>query len=356
MRIDDLDTPCLVIDEALALANIAAMARACADAGVALRPHAKTHKSLLFSQAQMDAGAVGLTCAKVSEAERVAPAGSSVFVAYQVLGEGKRRRLAALRERNDVITGVDSAHAIAEAALVGTRANPLPVRIEVDTGTHRTGVSPAEVPSLAVQIGRCPTLRLDGLYSFEGHVYNSSSAAERERIARDAVALLVEASRAITSDWEALARSVGATPAVPYYLRAAGATELRPGAYVFMDANQVSLGAYWEQCAATVLATVVSTPTESRAVVDAGTKTLAADGVPRGKVARVLGHNLWVTRASEEHGIIECKGDHGLSVGQRVRLVPWHVCPVVNLADRFALLAPDSGVRWCPVDGRGCSA
>jgi D-serine deaminase-like pyridoxal phosphate-dependent protein len=307
---------------------------------VRLRPHAKTHKIVEIGRMQVAAGAAGLSLAKASEAEVFAAAGfDDLFVAYPVVGADKGRRLLALADRVRLAAGVDSedgARTLADVFRAAGRR--LDVLLKVDVGFHRVGVSPERAAEAARRVADLPGLRLRGLFTFAGHAYLEESLEGVTRVALSEGSTLVETAQRIRDtglDLEEV--SVGSTPTARHAMAVVGVTECRPGNYVYNDASQVSLGTCaLEDCALTVLATVVSVPAADRAVVDAGSKTLSSDPLrPRGAgFGFVLGRRSRVARLSEEHGVIEVAAGEAFRVGERVRILPNHACVVSNLHDR----------------------
>jgi len=337
----DLDTPAVVVDMARLEQNVARMAAVAGKAGVRLRPHAKTHKSAAVARLQIDAGAAGLTVAKLGEAEAFADAGfDDFFIAYPTVGQDKARRLLALSERARLIVGVDSEEGARTLAEVFSAADRrLDVRIEVDVGLNRTGVGPDAALALARSLARLPGLRLQGLFTHAGQAYAEPSPDRVAAVGRsegETLARCAEALRADGFDIEDV--SVGSTPTAVEAMSVAGVTECRPGTYVFNDATQVALGVCGpEQCALTVLATVASVPAPDRAVVDAGTKTLTSEAIrSRTDTFGLLTDGRGrLVRLTEEHGVVEPSPNARFRVGERVRILPSHVCPVVNLHDRL---------------------
>ncbi len=324
-------TPHIRIDREVLQRNIDAMQGAAGSAGLALRPHAKTHKSVEVARLQLAAGAVGLTVATVAEAEVFAEVCDDLFIAYPLWVDDERAgRLRDVLGRSVVAVGVDSVESVQQLAPLAGAG--LRVRVEVDSGHHRSGVPATEVVPVAraaVEAG----LAVDGVFTFPGHSYSPDSrataAADEHRelgFARDA---LVAAGIACPSV------SGGSTPSVEY-ARGEVLTEVRPGVYVFGDAQQWELGtATPDQVALTVIATVVGRYPD-RVVLDAGSKVLGAD---RSAWAtgngRLLDHpEARITALSEHHATVT-----GLDAprGTRVRVVPNHVCTTVNLADTVVL-------------------
>ena len=341
MILDSIETPAVLVDLDVVERNVAAMAERARRAGVRLRPHAKTHKTVEIGRLQLAAGAEGLSVAKVGEAEVFAAAGfQDLFVAYPVVGEDKGRRLLALSDRARLAVGVDSPdgartlHAVFQAS--GRR---LDVLLKIDVGFHRVGVPPDQAVQAAQSISTLSGLRLRGVFTHAGHAYLAGSPDGVADIGRAEGSILVETAQRIRdAGIEIEEVSVGSTPTARHAMSVPGVTECRPGNYVFHDASQVSLGVCApEDCALTVLATVVSVPAADRAVVDAGSKTLSSDPLrPSGPGhGFVLGRRSRIARLSEEHGVIEVLPGEGFRVGERVRILPNHACVVSNLHDRL---------------------
>lgn len=346
--IDDIDTPAVLIDLDVALHNIA-RAQAQADAaGVKLRPHIKTHKLPLLAGKQVEAGAVGITCQKVGEAEVMADAGlTDIFIPYNILGKAKLDRLLALHRRIAISVTADSATTIAGYAGAFTGpGKPLKVLIECDTGGARVGVQTAdEALELARLIAAAPGLRFGGLMTFPP-VGAPEETEAWLRACRDLLAGNGLACETV---------STGGTPDMWRKADASIVTEYRPGTYVYMDRYQVDRGAATlEDCAATVLATVVSRPTPTRAILDAGSKALTSDTLGLPDHGELIGHpGARVVGLSEEHGKVELPAGSPLKVGDRVRVLPDHICPVVNLFDEVHLISGNKVVDTLPVAARG---
>lgn len=355
----DLETPALLVDERRLEANLASMATSAAARGMALRPHAKTHKCLEIAHRQLALGAAGLTVATVGEAEIFADAGvDDLFVAYPVWPGGRRStRLAALAERVRLRVGVDStagARALAESA--GRSGGGFELLVEVDSGQHRTGVPPPEagaLAALATDLG----LRVAGVFTFPGHAYAPdapvAAAAQEEAALAQAAVSLAEAGLPCP------VRSGGSTPTAARS-RAGTLSELRPGVYVFNDAQQVRLGTCTpDQVALAVAATVVSARRD-RFVLDAGSKVLGADRPPW-----MLGHGLVlgvpgavVSDLSEHHGVVALgPGAEAAApvVGSTVAVVPNHVCTAVNLVDELVVVDDGEVVDRWRVAARGAN-
>ena len=343
-------TPLAAVDEDVMERNLAAMAALAAAAGVALRPHAKTHKSGFVARRQLAHGAAGLTCATLREAEVFAAAGvEDLLLAHPPVGEVKSRRLAALAGRVPrLAVAVDSLEAAAFAAA------PVELVWEVDSGLHRMGTAPGAATAEAVLrlLERVGPERVRGLLTHGGHVYRVGAPEERRAAAaQEAEALLDSAERLRAAGFEPRLLSVGSTPTAEFAGAQGGINEIRPGTYVFGDANQVALGSQrLEDCALAVVATVVAVHPD-RAVIDAGSKAISNDLRVAGVSGwgSVLGHpELVLDRLSEEHGVLT--GAIGpLRVGARLAVVPNHVCTTVNLHSELLF----TGSGWQPVEARG---
>ncbi len=357
MLYPELDTPCIVIDLDQAERNVTRMQAIAQKAGVKLRPHTKTHKSAFFAHMQLEAGAAGITCAKLGEAEVMADAGcTDILIAYPLIGTQKMDRLTRLAARVERLTVSLDSYEVAEAlSAVGERlGRPLGVYLEVDTGQHRVGRQPGtDAIQFARGLDRFPGIRLTGVMSHAGPTWKGQDDAENRRYARQEVAWLTEIKAALgRPDLEI---SVGATPTAHLVGQTEGVTEMRPGTYIFYDRNSMALGlAREEDCAMRVLTTVVSQTAAGRAVIDAGSKSLAMDPHRDGGHGHVVGLPLVsVARLTEEHGQLEYPAGTSLRVGQRLEVIPNHVCPAVNLFDQAYGVRNGQVVTTISIDGRG---
>ncbi len=372
MHVTELDTPALVVDLDVLAANIEAMASIAREAGVRLRPHTKTHKCPEIARLQVDAGAAGITVAKLGEAEVMADAGfDDVLVAYPIVGEAKLARLRALRERARVRVSLDSVAVARGIGSVGSAADPVEVLIEVDTGHHRMGRPPGGVTAqLAAEVAAVPGLEVVGLLSHAGHAYRAEPGDLAAVAAREADDLAATAEACARAGIEIREISVGSTPTAGAVSGAAGITESRPGTYVFNDVQQMRLGVATEaDCAARVLATVVSRPWEDRFVIDAGSKSLSSDGGDGppfpGRGVLAGRPDLELDFLTEEHGVGheiaggwdqdggQDVGGGGLEVGDRLEVIPLHVCSSVNLFDTAAGVRAGVVERELVIAGRG---
>ncbi len=358
-----VETPHVSIDGARVGRNIEKLAAIAARNGVALRPHVKTHKIPAIARAQVEAGAAGITVAKVSEAEVMADAGlEDIFIAYPLVAEAKIRRAVALSRRlRRLIVGVDSVEGARRLSAVA-EDDALEVRLEVDTGLRRTGVAYDEAVELAREIEAFDNLDLGGIYTYRGAVLGGSPTLDRESAGLEEGELMVSlAGRMREQGIEIRDVSLGSTPTAEYAAGVEGVTEIRPGTYVFYDRMQARLGACsLEECAATVVCTVVSRPREDLAVIDGGSKTFATDVQPgTGPLnlegfGHVIGHpGAILERLTEEHGMLAVSGEHDLGVGDTLRIIPNHVCSTVNLHDALYLAGRDGAVEEVRVAARG---
>ena len=352
----DLETPCLVVDRDVLEANLVAMAGHARDHGVALRPHAKTHKCVEIARRQVALGAVGLTVATVGEGEVFADAGfTDLFIAYPIWAAGVRgTRLRALAERVRLRVGADSSEGleVLTRTLAGTEAE---VVVEVDSGHHRTGVGAAHAGQVAMAARR-GGLRVAGVFTFPGHGYDPD---QRERAAADEAGALHQADAAMRREGvDGGLRSGGSTPTAALIEHGA-LNEMRPGVYVFNDAQQVELGAAgWEAVALTAAATVVSRHGRN-IVLDAGSKVLGGDRPAWASGSgRLLDHpQARVSALSEHHATVTFPADASLpELGSTLRLVPNHVCAAVNLADVLVVSAAGVVVDQWQVAARGRNA
>lgn len=343
------DTPAVLIDLDRVETNLS-RAQAFADgAGLKLRPHIKTHKLPRFAHRAIELGAVGITVQKLGEAEVMADAGiTDMLLTFNIIGAAKLARLKALNERVTIRTVADSPECVAGLAATFSAEKPLGVLVECDTGMGRCGVqSPEAALALAQAIIAAPGLQFTGLMTYP--------AAGKYH---EAAAWLAQAKTLFDTAGIALPIiTTGGTPDIWHADEAGVATEYRPGTYIYMDRSQVAAGAAsYDDCALTVLATVVSHPTSDRAIIDAGSKALTSDllglvghgYIPAWPEARIVG-------LSEEHGTLDvsaCK-DGGPRIGEQIAIIPNHCCPVTNLFDQVHLVRNGQLVETVNVAARG---
>ena len=346
--INEIDTPAVLIDVDRVRANIARAQKHANAHGMALRPHIKTHKLPFWAREQLAAGAVGITVQKLGEAEVMADAGiSDIFLPYNILGPDKLARLKALHGRVTMSVTVDSAAVLDGLARTFLdAAHPLTVLIECDTGMGRCGVQTlAEAVALARGIDAGAGLRFGGLMTYP-------AAGKGDA----ALAWLCAAKTALAADgFGCPVISSGGTPDIWSSHSGGVITEYRPGTYIYLDRFQVAQGVGSpEDCALTVLATVVSCPVPERAILDAGSKALSSDTLGQPDFGAIVGlSGARVTGLSEEHGTVTLRDGATLVVGDRVRVLPNHACVVSNLFDRVHLISGDRVIDIQTVAARG---
>lgn len=384
--LDDLPTPCLLVDAPRLSGNLERMQEKADANGVALRPHAKTHKSIATARRQIARGARGITVAKVGEAETFVEAGvNDVRVAYEVVGEAKYRRLIDLMDDARLSFCVDTLDGARRAsAFFGAAGREAEVLLEVDSGHRRCGVDPGSERALelAGEIASLPGLRLSGILTHAGQGYHGPREGESRE---DALVRASRQERDVMLDFavrlreagmdgiepESFEISIGSTPTMRFFENSERGgfriTEIRPGNYVFNDAMQVALGAAeLSDCALTILATVISRHRDSsgreRLFVDAGKKILTGDTgygtdghgiiLYNPKVREPMPH-AHITGLSEEHGWIEVLGGSTLAVGDSIQIIPNHACTAINTQDLFYVVEGEEVVDTLPVDARG---
>lgn len=359
---ESIDTPQLIVSEEILHRNIASMAAYARSIKVALRPHVKTHKCVEIARLQLAAGAVGLSCATVGEAEvMVNEAGADdILLAYPIIGAPKYDRIVKLMDKARIAVAVDSQAAVdAIAGAMARHERTIDIYIEVNTGQNRSGVMWGdETLKMAQSIHSNPNLRLSGIMTHEGHV---AFVAEDEiaAAATSAGEKMVETAEMIrNSGIELPVVSVGSTPASRLTPAVPGINEARPGTYVFNDSSLFRFGDQWgvEDCAARFITTVVSRAADDRCVIDAGAKTLALDpNMSHKGYGYIVEHpDVIITRLSEEHGVCELPaGVQGFNVGDTLEVIPNHICPTVNLMDEMAIVRDGKIIDYWRIAARG---
>lgn len=355
----DIPTPALVIDVAIVRSNIERLSRYGAEHKIAIRPHTKTHKSLNVAQLQIDRGANGLTVAKAGEATCMAHVAHDLLVAYPAFDPVRAGILARLARERTVRVAVDSLLAVESLADVAAREpTTLGVLVDLDVGLGRTGVQSAlDALELAQAIDRFPSLRLDGLMIYPGHVWDPPDKPS---------SALTEIGDKVTAVLDLWARhglhasivSGGSTPTAYRSHLIPNLTEIRPGTYVYNDMNTVR-GGYCEigDCAARVLCTVISTAVPNQVVLDGGSKTFTSDRCvpdPHAGFGYLVDYpQARITRLTEEHAQVDVSAcERRPQLGERLQVIPNHICPCVNLMDKVQWR---DGDRYTPVpvDARG---
>jgi len=359
--LSDMATPALLIDLPTVERNVRKMAEYAQSHKLDLRPHTKTHKSLLTARLQARAGAKGLTVAKVGEAEVMSEVSDDLLVAYPLVDRARVQRIASLAKQQSMRVAIDSTTACDVIAQATSRfGSTVGILVDVDVGFHRTGVQDAEgALRIAEHVERADSLRLDGIMCFPGHLNSPPDRQDRE------LSKIDRKLREVIDYWyehglDARVVSGGSTPTARQSHLISALTEIRPGTYVYNDWNSVA-GGYCDidDCAASVLCTVVSDAVPGKVVVDAGSKALTSDrNVHLGEAGgygHVVGYpGARVVRLSEEHGEIDVEGcEDRPAVGERLRIIPNHICPAVNLQDHFWIDRGDGSYEQARVDARG---
>jgi D-serine deaminase-like pyridoxal phosphate-dependent protein len=364
VKVADLDTPALLVDLPRMERNVQRMAAFAREAGVTLRPHVKTHKIPALAHLQLTAGATGITVAKLGEAEVMADAGiTDILVCYPIVGGEKLERLSHLARRARISVALDSIE-VASGLSSAARAHGVhfDVFVEVDSGLNRCGLPPGDAPvDLLRHIARLEGLAPIGLLTHAGHALRALAAEERDAIGRyEGECVVLTKARADAAGLRVREVSVGSSATVRVSGRVRGVTEIRPGTYIFNDLAQMSVGACAEQdCALTVLSTVVSRPTPDRVILDAGSKCLSSDF--HGMTDRLSGYGslkgsggVVISRLSEEHAVVVLPdGAPRPAIGERVEIIPNHACAALNLFDTLTGVRDgEVEVTW-PVLARG---
>ncbi|CAN5743057.1 alanine racemase [soil metagenome] len=356
----DIETPALVVDLDIMERNLARASTYATRHGLALRPHVKTHKSPWVAAQQLALGASGLTCATPYEAEVMSSVCDDILLAYPPVGAARAARLATLPGQARVTVALDSRRAITEIAGAASLASRrIGVYVELDVGMHRVGVPGVQDGiELARAVAGEPSLDFAGIAFYPGHVRELVDDQDAKlRALSDALAIALRqfAQAGLT----ARVVSGGSTPTLWRTHEIEGVTEFRPGTYVYNDRTTAAIGAcHVNDCAATVLATVVSIAVPGQAVIDAGTKALGREpvrGAPGEGFGQLLEHpEVIVERMSEEHGVLDLStSDWRPQVGDRVRVIPNHVCIVVHLNDIVYGVRNGALERSWPVAARG---
>jgi D-serine deaminase-like pyridoxal phosphate-dependent protein len=348
-KLENLDTPVPVIDVDIVLRNLTRWQKKCDERGVANRPHIKTHKLVGFAKLQIALGAKGITVQKLGEAEVMANAGiKDIFLTFNIVGETKTVRLAALMKKASMRVVADNDVVVAAlqkaAALAG---EILSVFVECDTGAARNGVqTPAEASRLATSIAQSPGLKFAGLMTYP----KPGGRLPAAHFIREAKKLITAAGLEVAEV------SSGGTPDMWRDEGLDDVTEYRAGTYIYGDRSMVERGiCTFEDCALAVLSTIVSAPTKQRALIDAGSKALTSDllGLQGYGIVQELEHAR-VYDLSEEHGFLDTQNlTAAPHVGQMVRIVPNHVCPVTNLFASVVLVRGSDVLGAVRVDARG---
>lgn len=352
-----IDTPAVLVDWPQLTINIETMAERCRSQGVGLMPHVKTHKSVEIAKLQLAAGAVGLTCSKLSEARAMLASGvKRIFLAHSLVSRAKVPALQELAgELDELIVAVTSVEQASHLEVLLSEAGlSLPCLLALDSGMDREGArSLEELQAMRTRVDHSSVLTYRGIYSHEGYTYLSTPGQVQQEAVK--VAALLRAARAeLGGDGELWP---GCSVTASAIAGEAGLAGVRPGAYVFGDlflTEQTGVMA-WGDLALSVAVTVVDKPRAGLALIDAGTKVFSSDKNGDAPYARPLDRrDFGLSRLSEEHGFLTGAQVDELAIGEVLQLVPVHVCPVVNLASELCPLGAGELLRVAPVDARGC--
>ena len=362
MRVSELETPALLIDLDVMERNIKRVADYAREHGLRLRPHTKTHKIPALGRMQVKHGAAGLTVAKVGEAEVMVNSGTpDLLVAYPVIGRKKLDRLMEIAKRTRVTVSLDSVAAARQLSEAAREAQTeVGVLAEIDAGLGRVGVTPGvELIELATALSRLPRLKLEGIAFYPGHIKSMEDGGEEE------LAQLAELVDSVVRELKAAGLppnivSGGSTPTLFHSHKVAGVNEIRPGTYIFYDRNTVAQGACtWDDCAASILATVVSMARPGQMIIDGGSKTFSSDrlattGEPTFGMLREAPAAVF-NKMNEEHGYVDIRKveDASFQVGDRVRVIPNHICVCMNLHEQVYGIRGDTVERTWAVEARG---
>lgn len=360
MQIDQLATPAMVVDSRTVFRNIERLAAYGDEHDLDIRPHTKTHKSRELARLQIAAGAVGLTAAKVGEAELMAEVSDDILLGYPAIDPARTARLAQLARHVTLRVAVDSKFGAKRIGEAANRARTtVGILVDIDVGMGRTGVQTAdEALSIAQFVDSSPGLRLDGLFCFPGHIVETPAD---QAPALEAMSIKLAHTIDLWADHGLQARIVsgGSTPTAFQSHLVGELTEIRPGTYIYNDINTVRGGfCQLEDCAAHIHSTVVSTAVPGQVVIDAGSKTLTSD---RCSPAPDTGHgyileypDAVIRRLSEEHAQVDIRAcPRAPELGERVRVIPNHICPCVNLQDAVWWRDESGELIELTIDARG---
>lgn len=359
MPLAEVDTPCLILDLDAFERNLQRLRESLAGRNVMVRPHAKSHKCPQIALRQIELGAVGVCCQKVSEAEALVEGGvRDVLITNEIVGAPKLKRLAALAGRAQVAVCADNAGNVAALDAAARESGvTLDVLVEINVGANRCGVAPGTPAlELAQKIAASGNLRFAGLQAYQGSAQHLRQVGER-RAAIEAASADVRRTTALLDKAGIACGKVTGAGTGTYVFEAASAVydEIQPGSYIFMDADYArndwtESGIPRFEHSLFVWTTVMSRPAPDRAIVDAGLKASSIDsGMPR--VADAPG--VEYVKASDEHGVLQLNGAPGYAVGDKLRLIPGHCDPTVNLYDQYVCIRNDRVEAMWPITARG---
>lgn len=364
MKYFELDTPALLIDRDIMMNNLHSMQNYANEYNVHLRPHTKTHKMPKLARLQEKLGASGITVAKVGEAEVMAQNGlKNIFIANEIVGKSKISRIRKLAETIDISFGIDNTYQVNEIEDVFEGAEKkAQVLIEIEVGEQRSGIiEESDFRTLLEAVKACKNVEFLGVFSHDGHSYKAENRDECEELYLESVNRTLHFAKIA----EEMGRkpkvvSIGSTP--PFMLKfkiPQGVTEIRPGTYIFMDSSQANVIGTFDRCAASVLTTVISKPTKERVITDVGAKGITAQ-------TRSIGHtttnglgrikefdDVYIHGVFDEHAIIYNENFRNqVNIGDKVEIIPNHICPVCNLYEKAYLISESEVVEVLEVECR----
>ena len=364
MKYFELDTPALLIDREIMMDNLRFMQNYANEHKVHLRPHTKTHKMPKLARLQEELGAVGITVAKVGEAEVMAKNGlKNIFIANEIVGKSKIQRIRKLAETIDISFGIDNIYQVTEIEEVFEGAEKkAQVLIEIEVGEQRSGIiEESDFRALLENVKACKHVELRGIFSHDGHSYKAENIDECKELYLESVNRTLHfAIIAEEMGVKPKVVSIGSTP--PFMLNFEipnGVTEIRPGTYILMDSSQANVIGTYERCAASVLTTIISKPTNERVITDVGAKGITAQTRSEGHTTtNGLGRikefeDVYIHGVFDEHAIIYNKDFRNqVNIGDKVQIIPNHICPVCNLYEKAYLLSKGEVVEEIPIDCR----
>ena len=365
MKYFELDTPTIVIDREIMMDNLRSMQNYANDHQVHLRPHTKTHKMPKLARLQEELGAAGITVAKVGEAEVMAKNGlKDIFIANEIVGKSKIQRIRKLAETIDISFGIDNIFQVNEIEEVFEGAEKkAQVLVEIEVGEQRSGIIEEDgFRTLLKKVKVCKHVEFRGIFSHDGHSYKAANIEECKELYSESVNRTLHFAK-IAEEMELKPKvvSIGSTPPFMFKFEIPnGITEIRPGTYIFMDSSQANAIGTYERCAAAVLTTIISKPTDERVITDVGAKGITAQTRSVGLTAtkglgRVKGfEDVYVHAVFDEHAIIYDKGFRNqVNIGDKVQIIPNHICPVCNLYEKAYLISKGEVVEEIDIEGRG---
>ncbi len=359
-RYSMLDTPCAIVELPIIDRNITNMVATLQKNGIAHRPHTKAHKCAFLAKRQIELGAKGITCAKVSEAEAMAGAGiTDILIANEIIGEQKVERMIRLSEKADIISVIDSltgAETINECSKKHRIVSK--VYVDVDIGAHRCGLTKEDALELCRKVMEMSNLEIVGLFGYSCKAYGVPAGQEMIRVSNLENELLMEAKDYIESRLNIRFKTVssGCSLSSRYPETLAGITECRAGNYIFNDATALKAGVCTvDDCSLRVVATVISNPEPGRILLDAGTKALSSDGSHYDNLyGYVIEYpDMEIYNLNEEHAYVRCSVHNTPKIGEKVTIIPNHSCVISNLFGRLVAFEEDGSQRVLNIEGRG---